>query len=196
MWEWIFFIPFPFPNLGNRFFHSLPIPEFWECLFFIPFPFPNLGNWFFPFPSRSRTSGMELSIPVPVPELPNVIPAHPWFQIFWPPKALMNVVTESQQLFNRFAQLTPLSVQISASEFKPNSGVWLKRSLKILKWTQHLKTQSNFWCRGVNNKHHAAERWDLEFGFQTPPLRSVMFAIKYCQGKIQKVGYLLWKFGR
>ena len=35
-------------------------------------------------------------------------------------------------------------------------------SLKIL------KTHSIFWSRGVNNKHHAAERWDLEFGFQTP----------------------------
>ena len=23
-------------------------------------------------------------------------------------------------------------------------------------------------CLGVNNKHHAAERWDLEFVFQTP----------------------------
>ena len=23
-------------------------------------------------------------------------------------------------------------------------------------------------CRGVNNKHHAAENWDLEFVFQTP----------------------------
>ena len=78
LWEWIFFIPFPFPNFGNRFFHSLPIPEFWEWFFFIPFPFPNWGNGFFQFPSRSRTSGMELSIPVPVPELPNVIPAHPW----------------------------------------------------------------------------------------------------------------------
>ena len=77
LWEWIFFIPFPFPNFGNRFFHSLPIPEFWEWFFFIPFPFPNWGNGFFQFPSRSRTSGMELSIPVPVPELLNVIPAHP-----------------------------------------------------------------------------------------------------------------------
>ena len=66
LWEWIFFIPFPFPNFGNVF-------------FFIPFPFPNWGNGFFRFPSRSRTLGMELSIPVPVPELPNVIPAHPWF---------------------------------------------------------------------------------------------------------------------
>ena len=67
-----------------------------------------------------------------------------------------------------------------------------------LKLTQNLKTHSNFWkpthifgeqfqgkerlwrtklqiiqiwsgsCRGVNSKHHAAERLDLEFGFQTP----------------------------
>ena len=80
LWEWIFFIPFPFPNFGNRFFHSLPIPEFWEWFFFIPFPFPNWGNGFFQFPSRSRTLGMELSIPVPVPELPNVIPAQPWLK--------------------------------------------------------------------------------------------------------------------
>ena len=28
--EWIFFIPFPFPNFGNGFFHSLPVPEFRE----------------------------------------------------------------------------------------------------------------------------------------------------------------------
>ena len=81
LWEWIFFIPFPFPNFGNRFFHSLPIPEFWEWFFFIPFPFPNWGNGFFQFPSRSRTLGMELSIPVPIPELPNVIPAHPWSEL-------------------------------------------------------------------------------------------------------------------
>ena len=58
------------------FFHSLPVPELWEWFFFIPFPFPNCGNVFFQFPSRSRTSGMELSIPVP--ELPNVLTAHPW----------------------------------------------------------------------------------------------------------------------
>ena len=56
--EWIFFIPFPFPNFGNGFFHSLPVPEFREWIFFIPFPFPNSGNGFFPFPSRSRISGM------------------------------------------------------------------------------------------------------------------------------------------
>ena len=58
---------FPFPNFGNGFFHSLPVPEFRECLFsfpsrsqilgmdfFIPFPFPNFGNGNFSFPSRSR----------------------------------------------------------------------------------------------------------------------------------------------
>ena len=58
---------FPFPNFGNVFFHSLPVPEFRECLFsfpsrsrilgmdfFIPFPFPNFGNGNFSFPSRSR----------------------------------------------------------------------------------------------------------------------------------------------
>ena len=38
---------FPFPNYGNGFFHSLPVPEFRECFFFIPFPFPNYGNGFF-----------------------------------------------------------------------------------------------------------------------------------------------------
>ena len=55
LWEWIFFIPFPFPNFGNRFFHSLPIPEFWEC--------------FFSFPSRSRIEGMGFFNSIPVPEL-------------------------------------------------------------------------------------------------------------------------------
>ena len=58
---------FPFPNFGNGFFHSLPVPEFREGLFsfpsrsrilgmdfFIPFPFPNFGNGNFSFPSRSR----------------------------------------------------------------------------------------------------------------------------------------------
>merc|ERR1712082_547416 len=39
--EWIFFIPFPFPNFGNGFFYSLPVPEFREWVFLIPFPFPN-----------------------------------------------------------------------------------------------------------------------------------------------------------
>ena len=52
--------------------------------------------------------------------------------------------------------------------FDSNTHSKFENSLKIL------KTHSNLWCRGASNKHHAAERWDLEFGF-----RSLMFAIKY-----------------
>ena len=40
--EWLFFIPFPFPNFGNVFFSFLSVPELWEWIFFIPFRFPNL----------------------------------------------------------------------------------------------------------------------------------------------------------
>ena len=54
---------------------SVSLSRILGMFFFIPFPFPNFGNGVFPFPSCSRTLGMELS--VPVPELPNVIPAHP-----------------------------------------------------------------------------------------------------------------------
>ena len=36
-----FFTHFPFPKFGC-FFHSLPGPELWEWIFFIPFTFPNL----------------------------------------------------------------------------------------------------------------------------------------------------------
>ena len=61
---------FPFPNYGNGFFHSLPVPEFRECFFFIPFPFPNYGNLFFSFPSHSRIVGMDFFIPFPFPNLP------------------------------------------------------------------------------------------------------------------------------
>ena len=63
-----FFIPFPFPNFGNVFFHSLPVPELWEWVFFIPFPFPNCGNGFFSFPSRSRIVGMDFFNSLPIPE--------------------------------------------------------------------------------------------------------------------------------
>ena len=58
-----FFFPFPFPNFRN--------------VFFVPFPFPNFEDGFFPFLSWSRTSGLELSIPIPALELQKVIPAHP-----------------------------------------------------------------------------------------------------------------------
>ena len=60
---------FPFPNCGNGFFHSLPIPEFRECPFFIPFPFPYFGNGFFPFPSCSLFLGMDFFHSLPIPEL-------------------------------------------------------------------------------------------------------------------------------
>ena len=40
---------FPFPNFGNGFFHSLPVPEFLE--------------WFISFPSCSQILGMDLFIP-------------------------------------------------------------------------------------------------------------------------------------
>ena len=66
-----FFIPFPFPNFGNVFFHSLPVPEFWEWIFFIPFPFPNFGNGIFSFPSHSRNLGMDFFIPFPFPNFGN-----------------------------------------------------------------------------------------------------------------------------
>merc|ERR1719367_216343 len=81
--EWIFFIPFPFPNFGNGFFHSLPVPEFREWIFSIPFPFPYFGNGFFQFPSRSRISGMGFFNSLPVPEPSKVIPAHPWFNVIF-----------------------------------------------------------------------------------------------------------------
>ena len=45
------------------------LPEFREWIFFIPFPFPNFGNGFFSFPSRSRISGMDFFHSLPVPEL-------------------------------------------------------------------------------------------------------------------------------
>ena len=77
-----FFIPFPFPNIGNEFFpfpsrsrilgmgffHSLPIPEIWE--------------WIFLFPSRSRISGMGFFNSLPVPKFSKVIPAHPCLLVF------------------------------------------------------------------------------------------------------------------
>ena len=47
---------FPFPNYGNKFCHSLPVPEFWEC--------------FLSFPSRSWILGMFFFIHFPFPNLP------------------------------------------------------------------------------------------------------------------------------
>ena len=83
--EWIFFIPFPFPNFGNGFFsfpsrsrilgmdffHSLPVPEFWEWDFFIPFPFPKFGNGFFYSLPVPEFREWAFSIPFPFPNFGN-----------------------------------------------------------------------------------------------------------------------------
>ena len=55
----------------------------------------------------------------------------------------------------------PFAIMGKIVVFDLNTHSKFDNSLKVL------KTHSNFWCRGVNNKHHAAERWDFEFGFQT-----------------------------
>ena len=82
--EWIFFIPFPFPNFGNGFFHSLPVPEFREWIFSIPFPFPNFGNGFFRFPSRSRILKSHSRSPLLVFSLLSTpVRILLWFGIFW-----------------------------------------------------------------------------------------------------------------
>merc|ERR1712107_699746 len=52
--EWIFFIPFPFPNFGNGFFSFPSRSRILGMDFFHSLPFPNFVNGFFPFPSRSR----------------------------------------------------------------------------------------------------------------------------------------------
>merc|ERR1711952_400178 len=67
--EWIFFIPFPFPNFGNGFFSFPSRSRILGIDFFIPFPFPNFGNGSFSFPSRSRIEGMFFFNSLPVPEL-------------------------------------------------------------------------------------------------------------------------------
>ena len=68
--------------MGKVLFHSFLFPNFGNVFFSFPSRSRIEGMGFFQFPSRSRTSGMELSIPIPVPELPNVIPAHPCYQVF------------------------------------------------------------------------------------------------------------------
>ena len=62
---------FSFPSRSRSFPRmeaSDSLPEFREWIFFIPFPFPNFGNGFFSFPSRSRISGMDFFHSLPVPK--------------------------------------------------------------------------------------------------------------------------------
>ena len=81
----------------------------------------------------------------------------------WPPLSvvfsLYNTSTQiSASIFQNLSQI-PLR---NHSVWKIR-GVWLKHSLKIWKLTQNFeKNHSNCWCCGVNNKHHAAERWHLD----------------------------------
>merc|ERR1712107_820394 len=92
--EWIFFIPFPFPNFGNGFFsfpsrsrilgmnffhslpflyfgngffHSLPVPEIREWVFFNSLPIPEFREWVF-------------SIPFPFPDPQKSFPLTPGFK--------------------------------------------------------------------------------------------------------------------
>ena len=57
-------------NPGMRNSRSRPFPGMKPLI-----PSPELWEWSFSIPPRSRSFGMELS--VPVPELPKVIPSHP-----------------------------------------------------------------------------------------------------------------------
>merc|ERR1719494_50213 len=66
--EWIFFIPFPFPNFGNGSFSFPSRSRILGMDFFHSLPFPNFGNGFFSFPSRSRISGMDFFHSLPVPK--------------------------------------------------------------------------------------------------------------------------------
>ena len=62
-----FFRPFPlpFPGIIASDSHS----QILGMLFFIPFPFPKIGNAFFSFPSRSRILGRDFFHSLPVLEI-------------------------------------------------------------------------------------------------------------------------------
>ena len=100
-----FFISFLFPNFGNVFFYSLPVPKLWELFFSFPSRSRIEGKGFF----NPRTLGMELSIPVPVPELPNVIPAHPC------PHSLLD---EETQLHQALLRNTSQSIRLNQIKTK------------------------------------------------------------------------------
>ena len=108
--EWIFFIPFPFPNFGNGFFsfpsrsrilgmdffHSLPVPEFWEWDFFIPFPFPKFGNGFFYSLPVPEFWEWAFSIPFPFPNPQKSFP-------LTPVRSIMEIITTC--IFDQFSSV-------------------------------------------------------------------------------------------
>ena len=63
-----------------------------------------------------------------------------------------------------FNDLTPLSAQISASNFHDLTQITQRRVCFNPKRTVKPKARGG---RGVNRKHHPAERCDLRFGFQS-----------------------------
>merc|ERR1711884_590471 len=77
-WEWIFFIPFPFPNFGSGFFSFPSRSRTLGMDFFHSLPFPNFGNGFFSFPSRSRISGMFFFNSLPIPEFREWVSSIPF----------------------------------------------------------------------------------------------------------------------
>ena len=93
------FIPFPFSNFGNAFFHSLPVPEFGIAFFSFPsrprilgmvffrsLPIPELRKWSYPFPFLFPTLKSHSRSPVKIQapglfyfEMPSPLPALPHF---------------------------------------------------------------------------------------------------------------------
>ena len=63
-----FFIPFPFPNFGNRFFSLPSRSRIMGMSFFHSLPVPELWEWIFSFPSRSQIVGMDFFNSLPIPE--------------------------------------------------------------------------------------------------------------------------------
>ena len=110
--------------------------------FFIPFPFTNWGNGLFQFPSLSRTSGMELSIPVP--ELPNVIPAHPWYREYISFMQLMdnfgNIVTSLENI------LLYIAVVTYENKSKDSQDTFVHCCHKLRKESKRFSLSVNWWC--------------------------------------------------
>ena len=117
------------------------------------------------------------------------------FHDFWESKNLPHLYPKTTP-HPKFQNLNQIPLKICG--VWKNLGVWLKThskfesSLKIWKLTQNFENSLKYlvnssrgkkwlwraklqiiyiWsglCRDVNSKHHAAERWDWEFGFQIP----------------------------
>ena len=65
------------------FFHSLPVPKLREWVFSIPFPFPNFGNGIIHSCSRSRTPKCHSRLPLVGKDFPSTLPQRLRFEIIW-----------------------------------------------------------------------------------------------------------------